>query len=172
MNRRSGRRAVAQGIAGFGGLVLLTACGVVPPWLGRKSHVPRIAYVSTVSPTADYAGLFEALREGFRDLGYQLDTDLVVDYSSAEGHVERLPMLVQQLLQESVDVLVPAASPAAVAAKAATTSTPIVFVNVNDPVGLGLVASLARPGGNITGVEHVVRRAQQQTRRTAQGNTP
>jgi putative ABC transport system substrate-binding protein len=132
---------------------MLSACGLGMPSPGRVGKVRRVAYLSSNQVAPDYGGSsLAAFQQGLRDLGYALNTDLIVEYRSAEGHTERLPGLVAELLNLPVDVLVPDATPAALAARVATTTTPIVFVNVNDPVGQGLVPNLARPGGNVTGV--------------------
>src|SRR5262249_58402762 len=88
------------------------------------------------------------LQEG----GYVLGQNVVVERRTTDGSVDQLPMLAEELLRSKVDVILASAAPSALAAKNATTSVPIVFVGVVDPVGLGLVPSLARPGGNITGL--------------------
>ncbi len=92
---------------------------------------------------------------GMRDLGYIEGKNLEIEWRFAEGKVERLPSLVAELLRLKVDVLVTSASTSASAAQKATTAIPIVMVGVGDPVGTGLVKSLARPGGNITGVSNL-----------------
>jgi putative ABC transport system substrate-binding protein len=80
----------------------------------------------------------------------------VVEYRAAEGKIDRLPGLAVELVQMKVDAIFTASSPGVQAARTATTVIPIVFTGVNDPVGLGLVASLARPGGNVTGVSTLI----------------
>jgi len=90
------------------------------------------------------------------ELGYVEGRNLVLDTRFADGHFERLPSLVQELIRANPDVLLVAATPAGLAAKAATATIPIVFVAVADPVGDGLVTNLARPESNITGVTHIV----------------
>ena len=95
----------------------------------------------------------EAFRQGLRELGYVEQQNVVIEWRSAEGQLERLPALASELVQLKVDIIVAAGSePPAVAAKRATQGIPIVMVNVGDPVGTGLVSSLGRPGGNITGL--------------------
>jgi putative ABC transport system substrate-binding protein len=94
----------------------------------------------------------EAFRQGLRELGYVEGQNIILDERWAEGRVERLPDLVADLVRLKVDVLVVASTPGALAAKSATQTIPVVMVNVGDPVGSGLVASLARPGGNLTGL--------------------
>jgi len=94
----------------------------------------------------------EAFLEGMRALGYVEGQHLVLEYRGAEGQYERFPELAAGLVRLKVDVLMVPITPAALAAKHATTTIPIVMTSVGDPVGSGLVASLARPGGNITGL--------------------
>jgi putative ABC transport system substrate-binding protein len=105
----------------------------------------RIGYVGTNPPVA------EAFRQGLRDAGYIEGKNVVIEARFAEGREERLPELVAQVLRLKIDVLVSVSTPAALAAKKANTTIPVVFASVTDPVASGLVASLARPGGNITG---------------------
>src|SRR5262245_15084257 len=99
-----------------------------------------------------YARSLEGLRVGLRDLGYVEGKNVVIEYRSAEGNYDRLPELADELVRLKPDVLVTSATPASLAAKQATTTIPIVIVDVSDPVGSGIVASFARPGGNITGL--------------------
>ena len=94
----------------------------------------------------------EAFRQGLRELGYIEGQNIIVDWRSAEGVVERLPDLASELVRLKVDVIVAVSDPAVLAAKNVTKIIPIVMTNVTDPVGTGLVASLAHPGGNITGL--------------------
>jgi putative ABC transport system substrate-binding protein len=127
-------------------VILVLAASVGAP-AQQPSVAPRIGYVSaTTGPS------FHAFRQGLRDLAYVEGKNAIVEARFAEGHTERLPGFVAELIKLKVDVLVVVTTPAALAAKRATTTVPIVFVNVVDPVGVGLVASLARPGGNLTGV--------------------
>ena len=92
----------------------------------------------------------EAFKQGLRELGYVEGQDIIVEYRWTEGRTERLPSLAAELVRLKVDVIV-ASSQGAVAAKQATTAIPIVMPIITDPVRLGLVASLAKPGGNATG---------------------
>jgi putative ABC transport system substrate-binding protein len=94
----------------------------------------------------------EAFRQGLRDLGYVDGRSVVIDYRDAEGKYDRLPALAAELVALKVDVIVAADTPAALAAKQATRTLPIVFIGAGDPVTIGLVTSLARPGGNVTGL--------------------
>ena len=110
-----------------------------------------VGYLFT-SEKAEGQGLWDACREGLRELGYREGGNITLEPRWTEGHQEQLPNLVKELLGLNVAVLVTAATPASLAAKAATNTTPIVFVAVADPVSVGLVASLERPGGNVTGL--------------------
>jgi putative ABC transport system substrate-binding protein len=94
----------------------------------------------------------EALQEGLRKRGYVEGQNLVVEFRFTDGSVDQLPQRAEELVRSKVDVILASSSPAAVATKKATTSLPIVFVNVFDPIEIGLVPSLARPGGNLTGL--------------------
>ena len=94
----------------------------------------------------------EGFLAGMRDLGYIEGRNMVLEYRAADGKVERLPELLAELVRLKVDVIVTGATPAALAAKRANTTIPIVIGSMGDPVESGVVASLARPGGNITGL--------------------
>jgi ABC-type uncharacterized transport system substrate-binding protein len=98
------------------------------------------------------SNLVGAFRKGLRDLGYQEGRNLVIEYRWAEGNYGRFPALVAELIASKVDVIVTAGTPATLAVQKSKTSIPLVMVAVGDPVGNGIVASLARPGGNITGL--------------------
>jgi putative tryptophan/tyrosine transport system substrate-binding protein len=97
-------------------------------------------------------GIFQALKDGLRDLGYVDGRNIVFDPRYGEGRQERLPDLASELVRLRADVIVAGTNPAVAAAKRATTTIPIVMASVADPVGAGFIANLARPGGNITGV--------------------
>ena len=97
----------------------------------------------------------EALIAGLRELGYVEGKNIIIEYRWAEGKYERLPGLAAELVQMKVDVIVAAGSPAVQAAQQATTTIPIVMVRIGDPVGSGFVASLSRPGRNITGLSNM-----------------
>jgi putative ABC transport system substrate-binding protein len=115
----------------------------------EAARVYRIGYVVTSSPKPN-TGL-DAFRQGLADLGYVEGDNVVIEARFAEGRQERLPHLVAEVLRQKIDVLVAGSTLGALAAKRATTTVPIVFASVFDPVASGIVASLARPGGNITG---------------------
>ena len=97
-------------------------------------------------------GLLETFRDELRKRGYVEGADISIELRNAEGHNERLPALADELLKSNVDVIVAVNTPAAQAAKKATYTVPVVMMRVADPVRSGLVASLSRPGGNITGL--------------------
>jgi ABC-type uncharacterized transport system substrate-binding protein len=117
----------------------------------QPKKVPRIGFLGVASLSATSARI-EALRHGLRELGYVEGKNIVIEYRWAEGKIERLPDLAAELVRLKVDVIVTSSAAPTRAAKEATTTIPIVMANDNDPVGSGHVASLARPGGNITGV--------------------
>lgn len=96
--------------------------------------------------------LYGPFAQGMRDLGYAVGKNLVIEWRSAEGRTERLPELAAELVRLKPDVLVTTGTPAALAAQKATATIPIVMAAIADPIGSGLVKSLARPGGNVTGV--------------------
>jgi ABC-type uncharacterized transport system substrate-binding protein len=117
--------------------------------------VYRVGYLTAGSLTAN-PRVLEALRQRLHELGWIEGQNIVIEYRSAEGRLDRLPDLAAELVRLGVDVIVAAPTPAARAAKNATGRIPIVGVSLTDPVGLGLIASLARPGGNVTGVSYSV----------------
>jgi putative ABC transport system substrate-binding protein len=116
----------------------------------QTARVPHIGYVST--NLAANPHLVEAFRQGLRDLGYVEGRNLMIQYRSAEGKLELFPALAAELVALNVDVIVAANTRAALAAKQATGTIPIVFAGPADPVSSGLVRSLARPGSNVTGL--------------------
>ena len=109
-----------------------------------------IGFLSMASPST-FASRLEGFRLGLRDFGYVEGTNITVEYRFAEGHYERLPELAAELVRSKVDLIVTHGTPGSLAAKRATTTIPIVMTSVGDPVATGIVASIARPGGNITG---------------------
>jgi len=122
------------------------AGGQTPP------KIPRVGYITGGTP-ASGGNILEAFRQGLRELGYVEGQSIALEVRWAEGHYERQPDLVAELVGLKVDVLVMGNSPVALAAKKVTRTIPIVMF-AGDPVGLGLVASLARPGGNVTGLSY------------------
>ena len=117
--------------------------------------VYRVGYFTAGSVTAN-PRVLEAFRQGLRDHGWVEGQNIVIEYRSAEGRFDRLPDLAAELVRLKVDVIAATPTPAALAAKNATGTVPIVGVSLTEPVELGLVASLARPGGNVTGVSYSV----------------
>ena len=120
----------------------------------QPGKVPRIGFLGN-STAALEQNLVGPFREGLRDLGYVEGRNILIDYRWAEGTYERFPALLAELIALKVDVIVTAGTPASLAVKKATASIPLVMLAVGDPVGTGLVASLARPGGNITGLTSI-----------------
>jgi putative ABC transport system substrate-binding protein len=128
-------------------LALLAAPGATGAQpAGQVSRVGFLGAGSSASANV------EAFRQGLRKLGWAEGQNIVIEYRFADGHFDRLPDLAADLVRLKVDVMTAAPTPGAVAAKKATGTIPIVMVGVGDPVGLGLIASLARPGGNVTGL--------------------
>jgi putative ABC transport system substrate-binding protein len=121
----------------------------------RAGKAYRIGHLSGSGEAASKL-LVDTFREGMRALGYVETQNWMLDQRYAEGKVERLPALVQELIQRKPDVLLVATTPGNLAAKAATATIPIVMVLVADPIGAGIVQNLARPGGNITGITNIV----------------
>src|SRR3990167_5852585 len=118
------------------------------------AKVPRIGFLGN-STAALEANLVGPFLEGLRDLGYKEGQNILIEYRWAEGKYERFPALLAELIALKVDVIVTAGTPATLAVKKATTSVPLVMIAVGDPVGTGIVASLNRPGGNITGLTSI-----------------
>ena len=129
---------------------VLLAIGVIAE-AQQPAKIPRIGFLAAVSLSANSAR-FEAFRQGLRELGYVEDKNIVIEWRYAEGKLDRLPALAAELVRLKVDVIVSGGSTATRPAKEATNTTPIVMAQDTDPVGSGFVASLARPGGNITGL--------------------
>jgi len=117
----------------------------------QAGKIPRIGYLSGVSPSSIVART-EAFRQGLRELGYADAKNILIEWRYAEGKADRLPALAAELVSLKVDVIVTAGPLPTRAAKEATTTIPIVMAQDPDPIGNGFVASLARPGGNITGL--------------------
>ena len=117
----------------------------------QPTKIPRIGYLGGTSPSVSAARI-EAFRQGLRELGYVEGKNIVLERRHHEGKLDRLPALAAELVRLKVDIIITVGPPAARAAKEATVTIPIVMMQVGDPVGSGFVASLARPGGNITGL--------------------
>jgi putative tryptophan/tyrosine transport system substrate-binding protein len=116
----------------------------------QRPAKPVIGFLGPASPST-FASRIEAFRLGLRDFGYVEGTNITVEYRWADGRYERLPELAAELVRSNVDLIVTHGTPGSLAAKRATTTIPIVMANIGDPVATGVVASIARPGGNITG---------------------
>jgi putative ABC transport system substrate-binding protein len=117
----------------------------------QPGKIPRIGYLNANFPSANPARI-EAFRQGLRELAYVEGKNIVIEYRYAEGKADRLPSLAAELVRLKVDIIITGGPPSTRAAKEATVTIPIVMGFDNDPVGNGFVASLARPGGNITGL--------------------
>ena len=139
----------------------VAALGIAPICMsGAKAaqspaKVHRIGHLSTTGEAASKV-LIESFKQGMQALGYVEGKNWVFEQRYADGKTERLPQLARDLIGLDPDVLLVSGTPGSVAAKAATSKIPIVIVLVADPVGTGIVASLARPGGNITGITNIV----------------
>ncbi len=118
--------------------------------------VYRLGYLSVGSGTSTYLRPLEAFRQGLRERGWVEGQNIVIEYRWAEGRVDRLSGLAEELVRLKVDVIAASPTPAALAARNATRTIPIVGMSLTEPVAVGLVASLARPGGNVTGVTYGV----------------
>ena len=140
------------------GLIVTLALGILLAPLAthaqQKGTVHRIGFLGN-STAALEANLVGPFREGLRDLGYVEGQNVLIEYRWAEGKYERFPALIAELIAQKVDVIVTAGTPATLAVKKATASVPLVMVAVGDPVGTGIIASLGRPGGNITGLTSI-----------------
>ena len=134
---------------------LLGGAAACPLAARAQAKVYAIGILETV-PRAQNQANFAALLNGLRELGYVEGQNLHIDYRSADGQGERFPELVAELVRNRVDLIVTRGTPAARAAKAATATIPIVMAAIGEPLGVGVVASLARPGGNVTGLSAFV----------------
>ena len=135
--------------------VLLHLAGPLTAGAQQPERTYRIAYLAA-APRSGNQALLASFQRGMRELGYVEGRNLVLEPRFADGKFERLPMLAQELVRLTPDVIFVSTTPGSLAAKAATATIPIVFVAVADPVGAGLVPNLARPGGNVTGITHIV----------------
>jgi ABC-type uncharacterized transport system substrate-binding protein len=131
-------------------VVVLLAIAVI----AEAQQPNKIQRIGVLAPSSAYflSSQLEAFRQALRELGYVEGQNIAIEYRYAEGKLDRLPALAGELVRLKVDIIVAASTPAALAAKNATKEIPIVFETIIDPVASGVAASLARPGGNITGV--------------------
>jgi putative tryptophan/tyrosine transport system substrate-binding protein len=121
------------------------------------TKIPRVGYVTSTGNSNDPGPSGQAFRQGLRDLGYIEGKNILVEYRYIEGNPDRIPGILAELLELKVDVFVATAPAAIRAAKQATKTVPIVMVTTQDPVAAGIVDSLARPGGNVTGLTQLAR---------------
>jgi putative tryptophan/tyrosine transport system substrate-binding protein len=127
------------------------------PFAGRAQQpkkIPRLCFI-TFDPASLRSSQYEGFFQGLRDLGYADERTIAITYLSADGHGERFPMLAAECVRLNANVIAVSTTPAALAAKNATRTIPIVMLALGDPLGTGLVDSLARPGGNVTGVSQM-----------------
>ena len=138
------------------GLAVVLAVGLALAPLAAEGQqagkIYRIGFLGPGSAERVYTDPLRSLRAGLRELGYAEGKNIVFEYRFAEDKYERLPGLAAELVRDKVDIIVVHSTPGTRAAKQATNTIPIVMVNISDPVGTGFVATLARPGGNITGM--------------------
>jgi len=140
-------------------ITVLTLCGLLlalclSAEAQQPKKMPRIGVLAGGSPSST-SPLHEAFRQGLRGLGYVEGQNIVLEFRYGEVKAERLPDLAAELVRLKVDVIVTSSTPAIQAVKQATRTIPIVMAFSGDPVGTGLVASLAKPGGNITGLSDI-----------------
>jgi putative tryptophan/tyrosine transport system substrate-binding protein len=138
-------------LVGIFALVVTVAIGGAVAQAQQAAKISRIGYLDAGTASGS-AVLLEAFRQELGKLGWTVGKNITIEYRFAEGKSEPLPELAAELVHLKVDVIVGASTTSALAVKSATTTIPVVMVNVSDPVGVGLVASLARPGGNVTGL--------------------
>jgi len=135
-------------------ITLLGGATAWPLVARAQGRIPRVGFMGN-STAALEVNLVASFREGLRELGYEEGRNIAIEYRWADGRYERFAALVAELIAAKVDVIVTAGTPAALAVKKATSTVPLVMVAVGDPVGTGLVPSLARPDGNLTGLSSV-----------------
>jgi putative ABC transport system substrate-binding protein len=134
------------------GAMLFALCS--PAQAQQAKKIPRIGYLAAPVPSAELPRI-DAFRQGLRALGYVEGQNIGIDYRFADGKLERLPELATELVRLKVDVIIAISTNGALAAKGATSTIPIFFIGVTGPIEAGLVESLARPGGNITGLTNI-----------------
>lgn len=152
--RRTSRRRFVQGSLSVAGLGLLSGCGIPLPFSRRPAKIPVVGFLAVGTYEAR-APLIEGFRQGLRDLGYEEGHTIAIEYRFADA-TDQLADRAAELVSLNVDVILASGTPASAAAKQATSAIPIVMGSGGDPVATGLVASLARPGGNVTGMSLIV----------------
>src|SRR6476620_2852195 len=133
--------------------------GIVAAWplaarAQQPAKIPRIGFLGNSTATME-ANLIGPLRDGLRELGYEEGRNVIIEFRWADGKYDQFPALVAELLAAKVDVIITAGTPATLAIKKVTSTVPLVFIAVGDPVGTGVVPNLGRPGGNITGLSSI-----------------
>ena len=149
MERRGSRLNRREFVVGAAGLVLVAGCARLP---GQAQPAGSVSWIGFVSSGPWDLTMLEAFRQGLGELGWVEGQNVLIEYRFAEGRHDRLPEFAAELVRLKVDLILAGPTPPALAAKNATGTIPIVMTAVGDPVRLGLVTSLARPGGNVTGV--------------------
>src|SRR5271165_1973001 len=148
---REGRMAIQIGRREF----FVTVGGAAAWPLAARAQQPKVWRVGVLAPVPPLPAMLSAFRDGMRERGYVEGQNLSIDVRCPQGTFEHDPSPVAELINSNVDVIVAWGTPATVAARRATSTIPIVMVTVGDPVGFGFIASLARPGGNITGLTNL-----------------
>lgn len=154
-------------------LVLVCVILIAPPLASAQStaKMPRIAWLNPGS-VASHGALYEAFKQGLRERGYIEGQNIVIEQRWVEGRIDRLPAAAAELVRWNPDVIIAAGGNAIQAAKTATTTIPIVMATMNNPVGLGFIASYARPGGNITGMSNQTEDTMQKMLQLLQATVP
>ena len=156
MTQASSRRRFLQAGATLAGLGLLSGCSSLPSLVQPAPRLRRIGYLAEIPapPSGTHSGI-EALRQGLHELGWIEGQNYVIEFRWAAGNRERLAELATELVHLGVDLIYTVTTPEATAARRATTTIPIVAASPGDPVMVGLAASFARPGGNVTGLASI-----------------
>jgi putative tryptophan/tyrosine transport system substrate-binding protein len=151
-------KRVAASWADLGALALVLLVVVAAPLRVDAANTDKLHRIGMLerTPMAVNAANVEGFRQGLRELGYVEGQTFAIEYRSADGHDERFPALAAELVRLKVDLILARGTPAALAAKHATSTIPVIITGVGDPVGQGVVVSLARPGANITGLSAAV----------------